>query len=103
MNDHLPRVNSPAELTAFEQTCASLAGFDRRMNFEYIDGFLCSLAATPTPCEPAEWVEAFFGDTFGRVFADPPSHAQAVRALQARLTVLRSQLDLSVARLLTDP
>ena len=87
------RTSSGADLRAFEDVCLRLQGFDAQFSFERVDGLLCSLAATPTPCEPAEWLPVFFGDACERAFADPLAQAQALRALQARLAVLRSQLD----------
>jgi uncharacterized protein len=39
------------------------------------------------------WLPALFGDAFERAFGDPQAQAQALQALQARLTVLRSELD----------
>jgi uncharacterized protein len=93
MNPIPLRRNNEAELLAFDKTCERLAGFDPRLHFEWVDGLLCSLAAAPRVPPAAEWLPAFFGDTFERTFADPEDHARALRALQARLAVLCSQLD----------
>ncbi|MDP2005513.1 MAG: UPF0149 family protein [Rubrivivax sp.] len=88
-----PRQNNPAEMQAFDTTCQRLAGFDEEIHFEWIDGFMAALAAGPRLPEAAQWLQAMFGDTFERVFADPEDHAQALRSLQVRLNVLRDQLD----------
>jgi uncharacterized protein len=93
MNPLRPRTNTDAELNAFDQTCERIAGFDDQFSFERVDGMLCAMAATPHSVEPAEWLPALFGDAFERAFGDPEAQAQAVHALQARLAVLRSELD----------
>jgi uncharacterized protein len=85
--------NNAAEMRAFEATCRQLQGFEARLNAEFVDGFLCGLAAGPRPLPAGEWLPVLAGDTFERVFADPTSHAQALAALQTRLSVLRAQLD----------
>lgn len=85
--------NNAAEMRAFEATCRQLQGFDERLNAEFIDGYLCGLAAGPRPLPVGDWLPVLAGDTFERVFADPVGHAQALSALQARLSVLRAQLD----------
>jgi uncharacterized protein len=93
MNPLRPRINTEAELQAFEQTCERIARFDEQFSFERVDGMLCALAATPHAVEPAVWLPALFGDAFERAFGDPEAQAPALRALQARLAVLRSELD----------
>ena len=93
MNPLRPRTNTEAELQAFEQTCERLAGFDAEKGFEQVDGLLCALAAGPTEADLAEHVSALLGEAWGRAYADPPAQAAALDALQARLRVLRSQLD----------
>jgi uncharacterized protein len=95
----LPRENNEAELQAFELTCQRLGGFDRRISFEWVDGFLTALAAGPRV--PDTWLAHLCGDAFERAFADPSDQAQALRALKARLTVLSDQLD--AEWLLEDP
>ena len=94
---NLPRLRPPdsseAELQAFDTTCERLAGFADEINFESIDGFLTALAAGPSLPEPEDWLPAMCGDAFERAFADPEDQAQALRSLQARLQVLRRQLD----------
>ena len=87
------RQSSPAELAAFDATCASLAGFNADINFEWVDGFLAALAAGPTLPDISEWLPLLCGDAFERAFADPPSAQQAQRTLQLRLKVLCAQLD----------
>jgi uncharacterized protein len=89
----LPPDSTEAELKDFDTTCERLAGFDDEINFESIDGFLTALAAGPSLPQPAEWLPAMCGDAFERAFADPEDQAQALRSLQARLQVLRRQLD----------
>jgi uncharacterized protein len=93
MNPQRPRINTEAELRAFEQTCERIAGFDDRYSFESVDGMLCAMAATPRNVEPEVWLPALFDDAFERAFSDPEAQAQALSALQARLAVLRSELD----------
>ncbi|MDP1646789.1 MAG: UPF0149 family protein [Rubrivivax sp.] len=89
---HLPD-SSEAELAAFDTICERLAGFDDVLSFESIDGFLTALAAGPQLPAVEDWLPAMCGDAFDRAFADPEDHAQALRPLQARLDVLRRQLD----------
>ena len=89
----LPPDSSEAELQAFDTTCERLAGFADEINFESIDGFLTALAAGPSLPEPEDWLPAMCGDAFERAFADPEDQAQALRSLQARLQVLRRQLE----------
>ena len=36
------RQSSPAELQAFDTTCARLGGFDPEISFEWVDGFLAA-------------------------------------------------------------
>jgi len=88
-----PPDSSDAELRAYDSTCERLAGFDDELSFESIDGFLSALAAGPRLPAVEEWLPALCGDAFERAFADPEDHAQALRPLQARLSVLRRQLD----------
>jgi uncharacterized protein len=96
-----PRENNASELRAFETTCARLGGFEPRIDFEWADGFLTSLAAAGRLPEPAEWLPALCDDAFERAFADPEDAQQALRALQVRLKVLADQLD--AGQLLDDP
>ena len=95
------RQNSPAELQAFESTCARLAGFNPDLSFEWVDGFLAALATGPVLPEPAVWLPLMCGDAFERAFADPDSADEARRALQLRLKVLCDQLD--AAALMKEP
>ena len=92
-NSLLAPDNNAAEMRAFETTCAQLQGFDARLNAEFVDGFLCGLAAGPRQLPATDWLPVLAGDTFDRVFGDPGSHAQALGALSTRLSVLRAQLD----------
>jgi len=91
--------NNPAELRAFDDVCGRLAGFDPTISFEWADGFMTALQAGPQLPPQDVWIEALCGDAFERAFADPPDRAQALRALKARMAVLRAQLD---AHALTD-
>ena len=88
-----PPQSTAAEWRAFEGCCQRLSGFDDRLSYEYVDGFLAALASGPQPPEPAVWLAALTGDTFDRVFADPQDHAQALAALMARLRLLQRALD----------
>jgi uncharacterized protein len=85
--------NNPAELRAFDDVCGRLAGFDPVITFEWVDGFMTALNAGPQVPAVEDWLPALCGDAFDRAFADPPSHAQALRALKARMAVLRDQLN----------
>jgi uncharacterized protein len=87
------RDSTEAEIAAFDDVCQRLAGFAPDLSAEYIDGWLCALAAGPRVPDTEVWLDKLFGDTFGRVFADPPEVARAREALQARLKVLCAQLD----------
>jgi len=93
MSFELPRRNNPAELRAFDQVCERLAGFEATLSPEYVDGFLAALAAGPVLPEPERWLPLLCDDAFDRAFADPADRSQALRALKARLAVLRDQLD----------
>jgi uncharacterized protein len=97
----LTRRSSAAEIEAFQAACDRLAGFDAALGWETVDGWLAALAAAPALPEPEAWLPALAGDAFDRAFADPPDRAQALRALKARLAVLREQLDPDA--LLDDP
>ena len=88
-----PRQNTEAELKAFDSVCERLGGFDERIDFEWVDGFLASLAALPQPPGPTVWLTAMCDDAFERAFADPEDHDRALAALQSRLKVLCDQLD----------
>ena len=85
--------NNPAELRAFDDVCERLSGFDPTVSFEWVDGFLTALHAGPQVPPQDEWLVALCDDAFERAFADPTSHTQALRALRARMAVLRAQLD----------
>ncbi len=93
MTPRPPRRDDPADLRAFDRVCERLGGFDAALDFEFVDGFLCALAAGPHVPPVDDWLPLLFDDTFDRVFADPDDRAQAMRALQQRLKVLADQLD----------
>jgi uncharacterized protein len=88
-----PRRNTEAEFEALERTCERLVGFDPELSLFGIDGWLTVLAAGPVRLPPEQWLELAFGDTFERVFADPADREQALASLEARLAVLRDELD----------
>ena len=88
-----PRLSSDAEIDALDAVCSRLAGFDDTVSLEWIDGWLAALACAPLRPPADAWLDAMLGDTFERVFADPPDRAQALAALETRLAVLRDQLD----------
>lgn len=92
---HLPafRRSNTDELLAFDAVCDALQGFDDQLNFESVDGFLTALASGPGMPPVDVWLVALCGDAFERAFADPVAHTAALRALKARLAVLRDQLD----------
>jgi uncharacterized protein len=87
------RLPTDADLDAFERVCARLAGFDARLSFEWVDGWLTGLAAVPESAQPGDWLERLAGDAFERAFADPEDHADGLRVLSGRLALLRDQLD----------
>lgn len=93
--------SSDAELAAFDGICARLAGFDGRLGFEYVDGWLTGLATGPSVPPPAQWLPLMTLDAFERAFGDPEDAARAEHALLARLAVLQRQLDPEA--LLDDP
>jgi uncharacterized protein len=85
--------SSEAELEALVGVGARLGGFDVRLSAEWIDGALTALMAGPSvPAAPADFVDALFGDSWARTFADPVDVAQALSVLDARWRVLRLQL-----------
>ena len=88
-----PRSSSDAEIAAFDRVCQRLGGFDDAVATEWVDGWLTALACLPLHPPADDWLGAMLGDTFERTFADPPDRAQALAALEARLRVLRGQLD----------
>jgi uncharacterized protein len=87
------RTSSEAEINALALTCEQLQGFGFEMGIEGTDGFLTALAAGPRVPDVAQWLPALAGDAFDRAFADPLSHAQALRSLQTRLKILCEQLN----------
>ncbi len=87
------RDSNADELRAFDDVCLRLSGFADHIGFEWVDGFLTGLAAGCRQVDDEEWLEALCGDAFDRAFADPPARSAALRALKARLAVLRDQLD----------
>jgi uncharacterized protein len=89
----IPRDSNPNELKALDTTCERLCGFDGGLNVEFVDGFLAALAAGPRLPPVQEWLPALCGDAFERAFADPADHAQALKPLRTRLSVLQDQLD----------
>ena len=83
MNPRPPRQNTEAELDAFDSTCVRLSGFNPAISFEWVDGFLASLAAAPRVPPADEWLPALCGDAFERAFADPDDHECASNDLRA--------------------
>lgn len=98
---HAPPDSSEADLAALEDCCRRLGGFRAGLDLEWVDGFLTAVAAGPRHADTHEWLPALAADDFARCFADPADHAQAVATLEARLAVLRRQLDPEA--LLDDP
>jgi len=88
-----PAHSTDAECEAFVAVCHRLGGFDRRLSFEWVDGFLTALVAGPRAVSVGEWLPAMCDDAFERSFADPDDVAQAMAALLARWNVIASQLD----------
>ena len=88
-----PRQSSAADLEAFDKTVEALAGFNPQISFEWVDGFLAALAATPRLPTLNEWLPTLCGDAFERAFGDPESADAAQAVLVQRLKVLCDQLD----------
>jgi uncharacterized protein len=88
-----PRESTQADFDAFGAVCDRLSGFDDDVDLYRVDGWLTALAAGPLRPDTEVWLALLFGDTFDRVFADPPDRAHAVQVLQARLDVLHDALD----------
>ncbi len=86
------RQSSEAEFDALEKLAERLHGFDHETSLEWLDGFLCALAAGPHVPPVDDWLPAISKQNFARVFADPADHAQALRCLQTRLKILCEQL-----------
>jgi uncharacterized protein len=87
------RESTESELDAFERIGLQLAGFDDRLQPEWIDGYLTGLLAGPLALQPEQWMPAAFGDAFERAFGDPVAAADAQAVLTARWKVIASQLD----------
>ncbi|MBP6899420.1 MAG: UPF0149 family protein [Burkholderiaceae bacterium] len=87
------RHSTEAEIDALEQVCDRLAGFNAEISLEWVDGYLTALVASRRAIPPGEWLEAMFGDDFGRAFADPQDVDQAMQALLGRWNVLARALD----------
>ncbi len=85
--------STDAELQAFDDVCQRLAGFDPQISAEWIDGYLCALAAGPRALTIDDWLPLVAGDSFERAFADPDDVAQARQALGARWRVLQAYLN----------
>jgi len=81
------------ETEAFDAVCRRLAGFDERIDTEWVDGYLTAVAAGPRAIGIDEWLPAMCGDAFARAFADPADVAQASAALRARAGRLQRELD----------
>jgi uncharacterized protein len=81
------------EFEAFDAVCRRLAGFDDRIDTEWVDGYLTALAASWRVIGVDEWLPAMCGDAFERAFGDPTDVGQAMTALGARLLHLRQALD----------
>jgi uncharacterized protein len=89
----VPPDSTPEELKRLEAVAETLCGFDPTLDAEWIDGYLTGLAATGRPMTASEWLPAMCEDSFERAFGDPASRAEALAALEARLAILRRQLD----------
>jgi uncharacterized protein len=87
------RLPTDADLDAFERICARLSGFDNRLSFEWVDGWLTGLACAPPTAQPADWLTRMAGDAFDRAFADPADRAEGLKVLNDRLAMVRQQLD----------
>ena len=84
------------EVAAFDHLCRQLAGFDDRMDTEWVDGYLTALAATWRQVPTAEWLPRMTQEdghnAFERAFSDPHDAAQATQILEKRLGTLRLAL-----------
>ncbi len=85
--------NTDAEITAFDDTCTRLGGFNPRVHTEWVDGYLTAVAAGPRAVPLDEWLPRLCDDAFERAFADPPAAEAARAALAARMRALQRNLD----------
>lgn len=88
-------------IEALDDVCRRLAGFDERIDTEWVDGYLTALAASWRSIEIGQALPAMCGDAFERTFSDPEDVSRATQALAARLQQLRHDLDPEA--LLDDP
>jgi uncharacterized protein len=86
---------------AFDDVCRRLAGFDDNLHTEWVDGYLTAVAASWRAVPLDEVLPRMCGDAFERAFADPADETGAHKALQSRLSQLRTELDPEA--LLDDP
>jgi len=94
VDDERPDEPEPdPELEAFDAVCQRLAGFDARLDTEWVDGFLTAVAASWRAIPIDEWLPALAGEAFERAFGDPEDVAQAMSALARRCELLRQALD----------
>lgn len=79
-------------LEAFVEMVDRIGAFDDAILPEWVDGFFTALIAGPRVVMPSEWIPAIFGDTFERVFADPPDAERGLKVLYERWNAIASQL-----------
>jgi uncharacterized protein len=89
----IPPDNTAEEMTRLATVAETLAGFDASLDAEWIDGYLTGLAATGRTLAADDWLPQMCEDSFDRAFGDPASRAEALAVIEARLAVLRRQLD----------
>jgi uncharacterized protein len=78
----------------FLRACERLAGFDDGIDAEWVDGFLCAVAASPRAIPVDDWLPRLLPDgLFERTFADPEDAARGREALVAHAKALARALD----------
>jgi uncharacterized protein len=85
--------NTEDEIEDFEAVCRRLGGFDARISAEWLDGYLCALAAGPRTRDIDDWLPRATRGVFARAFADPDDEVYALVALLARWRVVRGYLN----------
>ena len=88
-----PRINTDAELDAFDALFVRLGGFDDSINSEWADGFFTACAVAPVALSLDAQIAAACGDAFARCISDPEDGRLARATIDARVRALVSHLD----------
>jgi len=92
-NRRIARPANEAEISALEQLCDRLSGFDADVALEWLDGYMTALVASRRAIPATEWLPAMLGDSFERAYADPQAVEQAMAVLNGHWQRLAAQLD----------